>query len=56
MHVLVCMYVCVCLYVCMCVFVCMCVQVLYTVDLDGKGSIVKRKIPVVDILYDSHFV
>lgn len=36
--------------------VCMCVQVLYTVDLDGKGSVVKRKIPVVEILYDSRFV
>ncbi|XP_073680041.1 cation channel sperm-associated auxiliary subunit gamma-like [Garra rufa] len=29
-------------------------EVLYTVDLDGKGSIVKRKIPVFDILSFSH--
>uniref|UniRef100_A0A8C1B0P9 Cation channel sperm associated auxiliary subunit gamma n=1 Tax=Cyprinus carpio carpio TaxID=630221 RepID=A0A8C1B0P9_CYPCA len=29
-------------------------EVLYTVDLDGKGSVVKRKIPVVEILSFSH--
>lgn len=42
------------MYACVCLFVC--VQVLYTVDLDGKGSVVKRKIPVVEILYDCQLV
>ncbi|XP_051950210.1 cation channel sperm-associated auxiliary subunit gamma-like [Xyrauchen texanus] len=30
-------------------------EVMYTVDIGGKGSIVKRKLPVPEILYYSHF-